>query len=82
MATVTIRIEKHYAAFHNAHRAVNDHLGGLDRIAKYGKTPFKEMKQGWKEVHNVDVPGAVGSWSYITFPDEDEYLMWVLRWNY
>lgn len=77
---ITVEIDKHLQAFRNAHNDVIEHLGGAKAIFAMGNY-FLAMKQGWKEIHNVNVPGTVASWRYIEFDNEDDYLMFMLKYG-
>ena len=77
---ITVEISKHQKAFHNAHNDVIEHLGGVKAIMNKPNY-FVALKQGWKEIHNVDVPGAVASWSYLVFDTEDDYLLWLIKYS-
>jgi len=78
---ITVEISKHQKAFHNAHNEVVEHLGGVEAIFAMDSY-FSALKQGWKEIHNVDVYGSGKlSWSYMTFANEEEYLLWVLKYS-
>lgn len=72
--------------FHRAHQAVLDELGGTDKIIKEahskGRSHYRILEEAWKKVHDVDIDlGRNGQWRYLRFKDEDEYLLWVLRWS-
>ena len=77
---ITVEISKHQKAFHNAHNEVVEYLGGTKFIMET-MDHFGVLKRGWKEFHNVEVPGTVASWSYMTFANEEEYLLWVLKYS-
>ena len=74
-----VEISKNHRAFHKAHNEVIEYLGGTAVILK--NHHFLIMKQGWKELHNVNVLGTVASWKYLEFASEEEYLMWVLKYS-
>ena len=65
--------------FHRAHSAVIEYLGGAAKIAR--QKHFTKLKEGWQELHDVRVSGEVGSWQYLEFDIEVEYMLWLLRWS-
>jgi len=75
-----VEVNKHHQAFHSAHNDVIEHLGGVKAIFAMGSY-CSALKQGWKELHNVDVPGPGASWSYLVFANEDDYLLWLLKYS-
>ena len=74
-----VEINKHLPAFHNAHNDVIEHLGGVKAVMKLNY--LVALKQGWKEIHKVDIPGTIASWKYLEFASEEEYLLWVLKYS-
>lgn len=75
-----VEINKHLPAFHSAHNDVIEHLGGVKAIIDMDNY-FSALKQGWKEIHNVDVSGSGASWSYLVFDTEDDYLLWLIKYS-
>ena len=71
--------------FHHAHQAVLDELGGPDKIIRarfIDGSYHRILKEAWKKVHDIDIDlGRNGEWRHLRFKDEDEYLLWVLRWS-
>ena len=76
---ITVEISNHQKAFHNAHNDVIEHLGGAKIIIKTNH--FLTLKKGWKELHNVNVPGTIASWKYLEFASEEEYLLWLIKYS-
>jgi hypothetical protein len=66
--------------FHRANAAVVEYLGGANKIIRKGKH-LSELKKGWQELHGIQVLVDMGIWQYLEFKDEDEYMLWLLRWS-
>ncbi len=75
-----ITVDSHTKQFERAHTAVIAYLGGSDLLVK-NPNPFTELKRGWEELHNVSVLGNARAWARLEFPNEEEYLMWMMRWS-
>lgn len=71
--------------FHHAHQAVLDELGGSGRIIKnyfIDGSHHRILKEAWKKVHDVDIDlGRNGEWRYLRFKDEDDYLLWLIKYS-
>lgn len=75
---VTINVEHRHPWFKNALKHVSDMIGKVSSSDEHGR----KMREIWKKTHNsvIDIQSPSFVWT-ITFPTEQDYTWFVLRWS-
>ena len=72
-----VLIADYMVAFHRAHEDVIAFLGGTNTLVRSQRV-FRQMNEGWKKVHNVNI---ASDWQSMEFQSEEDFILFLMRYG-